>query len=108
MIEVKKTYNGDKSTSALSGQLRIEEANSRMVLHDGSVYRMETGAFDDGTYGFKFSDPSGFLLFKTDGVTWFWYDKTTQKNVMQVGKLPDGSYGIAVAKPGSDVSDGVF
>ena len=59
----------------------------------------------DGTYGMQTLDPSGNLLFSMSGQTWKWYDVTTKKNVMQVGLLPDGTYGMVIAKPGVNVAD---
>ena len=40
------------------------------------------------------------------GQTWYWYDPNTGYNVMQVGLLPDGTYGFAVANAGYNVADG--
>jgi hypothetical protein len=62
------------------------------------------GILADGTLGMSITDPSGFELFKLNGSTWFWYDKNFNVNVMQIGELPDGTYGEAVAKQGLNVS----
>ena len=61
----------------------------------------------NGSLGMTLADSSNFTLFTMNGQTWSWYDKTTGKNVMQVGLLPDGTYGMAIAKTGFNVSDGV-
>lgn len=45
------TYTGQKRTDVLSGQLRIEEGNNRMILFDGTDTRMLIGLFPDGTIG---------------------------------------------------------
>ena len=66
---------------------------------------LEFGTLTDGTLGLSSADSSGFVLFEMNGSTWYWYDKNTGKNVMQVGLLPDGTYGWAVATPGNNVSD---
>lgn len=71
---------------------------------DGSA--ISFGTNDDGTLGMQVKDNSGFVLFKMNGTTWLWYDKNTGNNVMQVGLLPDGSYGWAVAPVGQDVAQG--
>ena len=60
----------------------------------------------DGTYGMQTLDPNGYLLFEMSGQTWKWYDPNTGYNVMQVGLLPDGTYGFAVANAGYNVADG--
>lgn len=64
------------------------------------------GTIDNDQLGMQITDSSGFVLFNLTGQTWNWYDKTTGKNVMQVGLLPDGTYGWAIAKPGKNVADG--
>lgn len=56
------------------------------------------------TTDFKY-DSNGNLIFENNGQTMFVYDETTGKNVIQIGKLPDGSYGMIVAKPGNNVAD---
>lgn len=73
---------------------------------DGSY--MTLGLIPDGgtDFGIAFFDPDGTLISKVTSVTQYVYDKTTGKNIMQIGKLPDGSYGWAVAKVGNDVKDG--
>lgn len=62
------------------------------------------GLNTDSSYGMQVTDNSGFVLFELNGTTWKWYDKTTGNNVMQIGLLPDGTYGMAVAKKGYNVS----
>lgn len=54
-IQTKKKYTGQQSTSVLSGQLRFEEGNNRLVLHDGTNYRMIIGILPDGTIGIAIS-----------------------------------------------------
>lgn len=73
---------------------------------DGSY--MTTGLIPDGgtDFGIAFFDNSGTLISKITASTQYVYDKTTGKNIMQIGKLPDGTYGWAVAKVGSNVKDG--
>src|SRR5271165_4952009 len=58
------------------------------------------------TAGLQITDSSGNVLFELDAQTWFWFDPNNGfVNVMQVGLLPDGSYGWAVATPGHNVSE---
>lgn len=84
-------------TGAMRGeQTVLAEDGSKVVL--GNVK-------DNGGFGLSMLDPDGFLLYKQTGQTFFWYDKTTGNNFMQIGVLPDGSSGIVIAKSGSDVSD---
>lgn len=56
-ITTKKKYTGQGNTSVLSGQLRIEDGNNRMVLFDGTVYRLILGLLPDGTIGLVISKP---------------------------------------------------
>jgi hypothetical protein len=64
---------------------------------------VQFGQNNDGSLGMSSYDTSNNLLFELDGQTWKWYD-STGNNIMQVGKLPDGSFGWAVATPGNSVS----
>lgn len=50
-IETNVTYSGQKKTDILSGQLRIEDGNNRMILFDGTNNRMIIGIRPDGTVG---------------------------------------------------------
>ena len=54
-IQTKKRYSGQNSTSGLNGQLRFEEGNNRLVLHDGANYRMVIGVLPDGSIGIAIS-----------------------------------------------------
>lgn len=54
-IQTKKKYVGQQRTSVLNGQLRIEDGNNRMVLFDGTNYRMIIGLLPDGTVGIVIS-----------------------------------------------------
>lgn len=97
---------------------RLNQMLSQVVLSDGSTRRMFIGYQKDGwgtgkDFGIKISIPGvdvlqatdDQLLFKMDIETWYWYDANTTKNVMQVGKLPDGVYGWDVAETGYNVSE---
>lgn len=45
------TQQGGQTTEVLSGKLKIDEVNNRLVLDDGTVYRMIIGLLPDGTIG---------------------------------------------------------
>lgn len=53
-----------------------------------------------------FYDTNGDLIKKMEAATTYIYNPVTSKNVYQDGKLPDSSYGIAVASTGNNVSEG--
>lgn len=108
--------------SQLSGQLRgtqnvgsdgaqIDSANNRITLTNpatGAVVGI--GAIPGSTtgeFGFFSQDSSGNLIFKIVGPTFYVYDATTTKNVIQMGKLPDNSYNFAAAATGFNISDGI-
>lgn len=58
MAIVKKvSYSGSPSTNDLSGQLRFEQGENRMVLFDGTVNRMLIGLLPDGNVGWIVSKP---------------------------------------------------
>lgn len=59
------------------------------------------------TLGFYTLDTAGNVIQKIVGPTRYVYDLTTNKNIIQDGKLPDGSYGQATAKAGFNVSDAI-
>lgn len=46
---------GQKLTPTLAGNLIIEQANGRLTLHDGTVFRMIIGILPDGTVGIAIS-----------------------------------------------------
>lgn len=46
---------GQKLTPTLGGNLIIEQANGRLTLHDGTVFRMIIGILPDGTVGIAIS-----------------------------------------------------
>lgn len=64
--------------------------------------------FKMATDTWTWRDSTGNLIKKFDianGVT-FEYNPSNAKNFMQTGKLPDGTYGWAVADVGHDISEG--
>lgn len=75
------------------------------VVKDINGNQITFGLTSDNTLGIELKDNTGYTTFKLSGNTWYWYDKTTTTNVMQIGKLPDGTYGFAVAVSGANVSD---
>lgn len=101
---------------------RLNDMLQEISLSDGNSRRMFIGYQKDGwgsgkDFGIKISIPGvdvlsatdSQLLFKMDIETWYWYDASTGKNIMQVGKMPTGAtrpYGWAVAKQGYNVSEG--
>lgn len=98
--------------------VRLNGLLKAQVFSDGNSKRMLIGYQKDGwgsgkDFGMKVSIPGvdvmsateAQLLFKMDLTTWYYYDPETGKNVIQLGILPDGSGGMAVAKPNTDVDE---
>lgn len=55
--------------------------------------------------GFFSTDINGSVVWKQLGPTGYIFDLVNSVNIMQDGKLPDGTYGSVVAKEGVDVPD---
>ena len=92
------------------GNTKIDGTKNTITIgNQATGFTLNLGVIANSTgegVGMSITDSANFTLFKMDGQTWYWYDATTKKNVMQVGLLPDGSYGWAVSAPGYDVSQG--
>lgn len=89
------------------------------VFSDATSRRMLIGYQANGwgsgkDFGIKVSVPGvdvlkandDQLLFKMDISTWYFYDPNSRNNFMQLGVLPDGTGGFAVADVGKNVSEG--
>jgi len=99
-----QTFYSGGSIAMSIGKLSTGGYGITIPTNNGTL---NLGVLPDGNLGISTIDSSGFKLFEMTGATWYWYDKNTGKNVTQVGLLPDGSYGMAVAKYGYNVSDGI-
>lgn len=96
----------------------INAFQQQISFSDGTNKRMIIGyqknGFGEGKdFGIKISQEGidvqnatdEELLFKLDLDTWFYYDKNTKKNFMQIGLMPDGTYGWVVANTGTNVEE---
>lgn len=92
------------------GGAKIDGANNRIVVTnpaDGTSVGM--GIIPGSTtneFGFFTLNSAGQVVEKTINGTRYIYNPTTGKNVLQDGKLPDATYGWAVAADGFNVADG--
>jgi len=97
---------------------RLNTLLKTQVFSDGTTKRMIIGYQANGwgagqDFGIKVSqagvDVSSAtdtqLVFKMDLATWYWYDPSSGKNIVQIGVLPDGTGGQAIAKAGFSVND---
>lgn len=106
--------------SGKNQQIRVNAASGNIVFgatDDGRLAMEVTNA--DGTktgigqipgstdLGFYTLDAAGNVIQKIVGATRYIYDISTGKNIIQDGKLPDGSYGDATAKAGFNISDAI-
>lgn len=92
------------------GNVKIDGTNDRIILGatDGTSVGIGTIPNDaTGQVGFFATDTDGSLLYKVVNGTLYFYDKSTSINYMQIGVLPDGSTGMAVAKSGFNVADAI-
>lgn len=76
--------------------------NNGGTITYGSFTSAITGA---SASGMQITDDTGNVLFEMDGQTWYWFDPNNgYVNNMQIGLLPDGSYGTAIATTGNSVA----
>lgn len=100
--QIKVTTTGGNITMGATsdGRLAMEVTNA-----DGT--KTGIGVIPGLTQlGFYTLDAGGNVIQKIVGPTQSVYDISTTKNIMQVGKLPDATYGWAVAATNKNVSDG--
>lgn len=94
--------NTVKSTNVGSG---INSSAQQIINGDGSYMIIGINA-NTGEMGLFFYAADGTLQAKYLGITDFKY-RDDASNYYQSGKLPDGSYNVAIANTGDQVSDGV-
>lgn len=100
-IAINTTQGGIVFGATSDGRLAMEVTNA-----DGT--KTGIGQIPGSTdLGFYTLDASGNVIQKIVGPTRYVYDIATGKNVIQDGKLPDGTYNFAVAKAGSNISDAI-
>lgn len=93
-------YKGQKSTSTLSGDIRLEEGNGRLVVYNPST-GSETTIVDIN--GFRINDSSGNELTKldTEGLT---ISQNDGIKIVRVGIDPaTGDRGFYLTPPDEDV-----
>ena len=95
-----QTYYSNNGTAMEIGKLASGGYGISVPANTGTI---NFGDLADGNLGMNTVDANGNVLFEMVGATWYWYD-ASGNNVMQVGLLPDGTYGWAVATPGNSVS----
>lgn len=80
-----------------------------LQVTDKDGLKLGLGTLSDGTFGMSISDITPFTYFTLDGKSWTWFDKNNTDDAgmvlakQQIGLLPDGKYGMKVAKQGYDV-----
>lgn len=91
-------------SSSSSYGITLNNGTMTVAAPEGTI---TIGTESNGAVGLESVDSNSDVLFKMNGATWYWYDVTNGKNVMQIGLLPDGTYGLAIAKPGYNVGDAI-
>lgn len=114
----------DSSITLNNGQLIINNTSddNTITLADGvesfedtNHTKFRIGSLGAGAMGQDITDSTGFVLFKQDGQTWTWYNKTTNQPIAQLGKQTDGTYtltfldaaGNVVAKFGQQTDNAI-
>lgn len=90
------------------GGAKIDGANNRITITDpASGDTIGFGAIPNTTneFGFFSLDSDGTLIFKIVNGTLYMYDAITGINNLQLGKLPDGTTNLAIAKEGEDITE---
>lgn len=108
-----------RGTQNITGALTITDPNTNQqnISIDGSAQAITVTNTDGSTvglglipgttnFGFFAQDKNGNLVMQIVGPTMSTFDLTQSPaiNNMQIGKLPDSSYGMVVAKTGKSVS----
>lgn len=105
--ETPRTFPRQVLTGNQRGTLNITGGIIVTNPTDSSVVGMGPIPDGSGDFGFFAQAADGNLLYKIVGSTIYAYDvtQTPSTNVMQLLKLPDGTYGQAVAAQGDNVAD---
>lgn len=85
-ITKKISYRGDSSIATLNGNIRLEQASERIVVHDAT-----TGG------ELNVVDGEGIKTFDPDSI----------KEIARNGRQPDDSINVAVANPGNSIQDAI-
>lgn len=100
---------GDSSGSTTTlGDFSDTEDGFGLQVTNADGLTANFGVLSDGTFGFEIVDADGFVLFRLNGETWYWFSKEYDVNQIQLGKLPDGTYNLVIAKTGKDVDTDIF
>lgn len=94
--------NSVKSTNVRSGM----NGSAQQILNTDGSYMLYGINAATGEMGLFFYAADGTLQAKYLGITDFKY-RDDGTNYYQSGKLPDGSYNVAIANTGDQVTDGV-
>jgi len=83
----------------IQGKLTIRNPETDEQVIIGSVNN------DFGIFGTSGSSDNPDVAFSVVGQTFYFYDLSDGRNIMQVGKLPDGTFNFASAKATYEVED---
>jgi len=101
--------SGQRLSGTIQGNIVTKDVDCQLVFTAPDGRTMIMGVYSEKGQPIKFGigmfDSSGILVSEMDFTTWFWNKNIDDINMMQVGLLPDDTYGIAIAKDGQDVND---
>lgn len=83
----------------IQGKLTVRNPDTDEQIIIGSVNN------DFGVFGTSGSSDNPDVAFGIVGQTFYFYDLTDGRNIMQIGKLPDGTFNFASAKATYEVED---
>ena len=104
-VKAHQTLSTSYAAAPGSKARRIQMANDSITFINTDGSTVGIGTMPTGEFGFFGTDTAGNVVFKIIGSTFYVNDIVNNTNVMQIGKMPDGSYGTAIAKVGKNVSD---
>jgi len=83
----------------IQGKLTVRNPNTDEQIVIGTIGN------DFGIFGAANSTDNPSIAWKIVGQTYYFYDLISGKNIMQVGKLPDGTFNFASAKAAYNVAE---
>lgn len=83
----------------IQGKLTVRNPNTDEQIIIGTVGN------DFGIFGAADSTDNPDVAFSIVGQTFYFYDLSDGRNIMQIGKLPDGTFNFASAKATYEVED---
>lgn len=99
--------DGSNNRITVGNSIVLDGDNNQIIVTSDGNSSLGMGSIPGTSeFGFFSLDASGNLIMKIINGTLYVYDPISGKNTVQVGKLPDSTYGAAGANSGFNVADG--